>query len=174
MGRVREQSPDEIFASVRDFRRSGEFDLFGAQDGPRPEDVTLRHAMSEGSSSEEHLEEDDSRRPDVYLRGNARRSTSTRREAFRGQVPVRPRTRRRQLDVVVACVRRDLGESEVGDLNLASVDEQVRRLEVVMDNGLFCGVENLQARKYLDHHTAGLFLGKDSVGLQERVEVFAF
>ena len=91
-------------------------------------------------------------------------------EAFRRLVPVRSDALAGQLDLVLVLLD-DLAQAEVCDLNLAIVEDDILRLEVVVDNLLLLIVQVLEPREDLRNDQLGLLLIDLLILLQVVVEV---
>lgn len=78
---------------------------------------------------------------------------------------------------VVVLLIHDLGEAEVGDLDLAADvplrEQDVPRLQVVVDDGRLDLVQVLQRRHYL-HHDRSRFSFWDRLVLESFVSQFSF
>lgn len=127
---VGEAVPDEVLAVVADesLLGVGEVDHAGLEHDAFVQDAHLTHLVAEGLLPEDHLVVDHPQRPHVHLGGNHRLLLGN--KALRRQVPVRPHALRSQLQVLLlGC----LAQPEVRDLHPPLVEQDVLRLQVVVD-----------------------------------------
>jgi hypothetical protein len=93
-------------------------------------------------------------------------------EALRGLVPIGAHALRGQLYFVMAFIN-DLAETEVGNLHLPIVENNVLRLKIIMNDFLFALVQVLQTTQNLRNYELGLLLRDLLVLLKVEVEVWS-
>jgi len=152
---VRQTLANEFFAAVRDGRLWWELDLARVEDCLVPHDGHLRFVVAERLDPEEQLVKNHAHTPNINLLSDLRILALI--EALWRLVPVGADALTRQFDFVLIFLD-NFAQAEVGDLDLAIVEDDILRLKVIMDNLLLLVVEVLEAGQNLGNYELGLLL----------------
>ena len=125
--------------------------------------------VSERLGSVKQLEKYDSYTPDIHLMCDLRAVLI---KTFRGLIPVSSHSLRCQLNLLVALIY-CLAKPKVCDLDFPKMEDDVLRLQIVVDDLLLLFIQILEPTQNLRNYELSLLLRDLSILLQVKVEVRA-